>query len=120
MEKNLPKPKPSSGLKVAIIGSGPAGLTAAYHLRLLGHYVTVFEASEKLGGQLIESIPEFRLPSRIVEREVELVKTLGVEFRTSFMLGRDASINDLFQQGYKAIFIATGADKPRTPRLKGM
>ena len=120
MEKNLPKPKPPSGLRVAIIGSGPAGLTAAYHLRLLGHYVTVFEASEKLGGQLIRSIPEFRLPSRTVEREVELVKILGVEFRTSFMLGRDASIDDLFQQGYKAIFIATGADKPRTLRLKGI
>jgi len=120
MSKNLPKPKRSSGFKVAIIGSGPAGLTAAYNLRLLGHHVTVFEASEKLGGQLIRAIPEFRLPSKIVKREIALVKNLGVEFKTGVMIGKDTSINDLFQQGYKAIFIATGADKPRIPKLKGM
>ncbi len=120
IENNLPKPKPRSGFKVAIIGSGPAGITAAYHLRLMGHDVTIFEAGEKLGGRLIDSIPEFRLPSHIVEKEIGILEMFGVEFKMGVEIGRDLTIDDLFKEGYKAIFIATGASDSNVPQMKGV
>jgi len=119
-KEKIPKPKPSTGFKVAIVGSGPAGLAAAHYLRLLGHEVTVFEVSDRLGGQLTESIPEFRLPSKVVEEEIELIKELGVKFEKNRAVGRDVTIDDLLNEGYNAVFIATGAAEPRNPRIKGM
>jgi len=119
MGGNLPKPRPRSGFKVAIIGSGPAGITAAYHLRLMGHDVTIFEAGKKPGGRLIDAIPEFRLPSHIVEKEIGILSMLGVEFRLEVELGRDMTIDDLFKEGYEAVFIAVGAGESNIPRIKG-
>lgn len=117
---NLPNPRPRSGFKVAVIGSGPAGITAAYHLRIMGHDVTIFDAGEKPGGRLADSIPEFRLPSHIVEREIGILRMLDVEFRMGVEIGRDLTINNLFSQGYRAVFIATGAGESSIPRMKGV
>ncbi|RLF98269.1 MAG: dihydropyrimidine dehydrogenase [Thaumarchaeota archaeon] len=118
--ENLPKPAEEKNIKVAVIGSGPAGLTAAYRLRLLGYPVEVFEAKSVIGGELIRRIPEFRLPSKIVEREVDLVKRLGVRFKTGICVGEDIDLNDLMKQGYAAIFIATGAGVSRSPGIPGL
>ena len=118
-EENLPKVGRSTGFRVAVIGSGPAGLTAAYRLRIMGHDVTIFEAGGRLGGELIRSIPEFRLPSGVVEREAGLVKRLGVEARLGTRIGMDLGLDDLVEQGYDAVFVATGAGVPRKPRIPG-
>jgi glutamate synthase (NADPH) small chain len=105
-----PKAKPT-GKKVAIVGSGPAGITVAGDLILLGHEVTIFEALHKAGGVLVYGIPEFRLPKAIVAREVEYVKSLGVKVFTDFVVGKTRSIDELLQ-GFDAIFIGTGAGLP--------
>jgi heterodisulfide reductase subunit A-like polyferredoxin len=97
--------------KVAIIGSGPAGLTCAYYLRLKGYKVTIFEALSVLGGMLKVGIPDYRLPSNILEKEIDTILNLGVEVKTNVKVGKDLSIEDIFKQGYNAIFIATGAHK---------
>jgi glutamate synthase (NADPH/NADH) small chain len=120
IEGNLLNPRPRSGFKVAVVGSGPAGITAAYHLKLMGHDVTIFDAGKKLGGRLADSIPEFRLPSHVVERGVEILRMLSVEFRMGVEIGRDLTINDLFNQGYRAVFIATGAGESSIPQMKGV
>ena len=105
-----PKAKPT-GKKVAIVGSGPAGITVAGDLILLGHEVTIFEALHKAGGVLIYGIPEFRLPKAIVAREVEYVKSLGVKVITDFVVGKTRSIDELLQ-GFDAVFVGTGAGLP--------
>lgn len=110
--------KPPTGKKIAIVGSGPAGLNAAYHLRLNGYSVTVYEAADKIGGMLRLSIPEFRLPSNIVEDEVALLKKLGVKFELGKKVGRDILISDLMKE-YDAVFIGAGASKPKTMGIPG-
>lgn len=106
------KPNPS-GRKVAIIGSGPGGLTCAADLIQSGHQVTIFEALHKPGGVLIYGIPEFRLPKAIVEREVEYIKNLGVELKSNAVIGKLYTIDELLNdKGYDACFIATGAGLP--------
>ncbi len=105
-----PRAKPT-GKKVAIVGSGPAGITVAGDLILLGHEVTIFEALHKAGGVLTYGIPEFRLPKAIVAREVEYVKSLGVKVFTDFVVGKTRSIDELLQ-GFDAVFIGTGAGLP--------
>ena len=109
----------SSGKKVAIIGAGPAGLTAAADLAKLGHKVVVFEALHLAGGVLMYGIPEFRLPKRIVQSEVEYIKKLGVEIRTDAMIGRTFTIDELFEKGFDAIFIGTGAGLPQFLGIPG-
>jgi len=99
-------------LRVACIGSGPASLTAAGYLAGLGIKVTVFEALHELGGVLVYGIPEFRLPKSIVRREVEGLRTLGVEFITNYVGGKTITVQELFDQGYKAVFIGVGAGLP--------
>ena len=97
--------------RVAIIGSGPAGLTAAYQLAKEGYGVTVFEALPVVGGMLYVGIPEYRLPKRVLEEEVEAIKHMGVEIETNTPIGKDLTLDALFAQGYRAVFIAVGAHR---------
>ncbi len=115
----IPEKAKSTGRRVAIVGSGPAGLTAAGDLAKLGHDVTVFEALHLPGGVLVYGIPEFRLPKSIVRSEVQYVSRLGAEVRTNAIIGRTLSVDDLFSQGYDAVFIATGAGSPWFMRIPG-
>ncbi|MFA5779348.1 MAG: NAD(P)-binding protein [Elusimicrobiota bacterium] len=103
---------------VAVIGSGPAGLTCAYHLAKMGYKVTVFEALAVPGGMLRVGIPDFRLPPEIVDKEIDFIKNTGVEIKTNITVGKDISFDELCPQGkqYKAIFVAVGA--PKSSRLK--
>jgi len=111
------KPKPT-GKKVAVVGSGPAGITVAGDLILLGHEVTIFEALHKAGGVLTYGIPEFRLPKSIVAREVEYVKMLGVKVITDFVVGKTRSVDELLKE-FDAVFIGTGAGLPWFMNIPG-
>ncbi len=110
-EAEIPKPAPPTGKKVAIVGSGPAGLTVAGDLIKLGHKITIFEALHKPGGVLVYGIPEFRLPKEIVFREVDYLQKLGVELITSFIVGRTKTVDELLTE-YDAVFLGTGAGLP--------
>ncbi|MFO7898496.1 MAG: NADPH-dependent glutamate synthase [Planctomycetota bacterium] len=103
---------PPTGHRAAVIGSGPSGLTVAAELARRGHQVVIFEAFHKPGGVLVYGIPEFRLPKAIVEREIEYVKSLGVEVRTNAVVGRTITVDELFEQGYETVFIGIGAGLP--------
>ncbi len=113
----LPKP---TGRRVAIVGSGPAGLTAAGDLALMGHKVTVFESLHEPGGVLIYGIPEFRLPKDIVKAEVDYIRQLGVEVQVNAFIGQLYTLDDLFELGYDAILLATGAGLPRFLNIPGL
>ncbi len=116
----LPPIAPPTGKKVAIVGSGPAGLTCAGDLAKLGHQVTVFEALHDPGGVLVYGIPAFRLPKDIVKAEVDYLRKLGVEIKTSYVIGRMDSIDDLMNElGYDAVFIGTGAGLPTFQDIPG-
>jgi len=108
-----------NGVKIAVVGSGPSGLTAAGDLALAGYDVTVFEALHRAGGVLVYGIPEFRLPKSIVASEVEYIKKLGVTFKTNVIIGKTLPIDDLFAMGFKAIFIGSGAGAPRFMHIDG-
>lgn len=109
----------SNGIKVAIIGSGPAGITCAGELAKKGYEVTVFEALHKTGGVLSYGIPEFRLPKALVQKEVDSVAALGVKFETNVVVGRSITIDELQEQGYQGIFIGSGAGLPRFQNIPG-
>jgi glutamate synthase (NADPH/NADH) small chain len=108
-----------NGLKVALVGSGPASLITAFDLVRKGYKVTIFEALHELGGVLAYGIPPFRLPREIINEEIERLKALGVEFRTDFIVGRTATVEELFQQGYSAVFLGTGAGLPHLMGIPG-
>ncbi|MGO5028529.1 NADPH-dependent glutamate synthase [Candidatus Agathobaculum pullicola] len=110
-EEKAAKPAPN-GHKCAIIGAGPAGLTCAGDLARMGYQVTVFEALHIAGGVLMYGIPEFRLPKEIVQKEIDTLKDLGVEFVLNFVVGRSETIDELFEDGYEAIFVGSGAGLP--------
>ena len=112
------KPAPN-GHKVAVIGSGPSGLTCAGDLAKKGYEVTVFEALHTAGGVLVYGIPEFRLPKDIVQKEIDGLKALGVDVRTNMVIGRVLSIDELLEQGYEAVFIGSGAGLPRFMNIPG-
>ena len=113
-----PSPAPA-GRRAAVIGAGPAGLTAAGDLAKRGHRVTVFEALHLAGGVLIHGIPEFRLPKAILQAEVDALKALGVEFRLNFVVGKTATLDDLRAEGFDVFFIGTGAGLPNFMRIPG-
>ena len=110
-----------SGKKVAVIGSGPAGLTVAADLARMGHGVTIFEALHAAGGVLMYGIPEFRLPKTIVQREIHQLEEIGVELKVNHVIGRTFTVDDLFNElGYDAVFIGTGAGLPHFPSIPGI
>jgi glutamate synthase (NADPH/NADH) small chain len=115
-----PSSKPKiKDIKIAIVGSGPAGLTCAADLAKMGYGVTLFESLHIPGGVLVYGIPEFRLPKKIVQNEVDYIKSLGVDIRTDTLIGRTCTIEDLFNHGFKAIFIAVGAGLPQFLGIPG-
>ncbi|MGE5580385.1 MAG: NADPH-dependent glutamate synthase [Bacillota bacterium] len=109
----------SNGMKVAVVGAGPAGLTCAGDLAKLGYEVTIFESLHAAGGVLIYGIPEFRLPKEVVKREVDYVKQLGVKIETDVVVGRSITIDDLFEDGFEAVFVGSGAGLPMFMRIPG-
>lgn len=109
----------SNGHKVAVVGSGPAGLTCAGDLAKQGYKVTVFEALHLAGGVLVYGIPEFRLPKAIVQKEVDTLKALGVDVETNVVIGRTITIDELFEDGYEAVFVGSGAGLPRFMGIPG-
>lgn len=113
-----PAPIPN-GRRVAIVGSGPAGLTCAGDLALAGYAVTVFEALHQPGGVLVYGIPEFRLPKAIVEAEIDYIRRLGVRIETNVVIGKTLSVDDLFAEGYQAVFIGSGAGAPQFMNIPG-
>ncbi len=117
--KETPVKPESNGKKVAVIGSGPSGLTCAGDLAKLGYEVTVFEAFHTAGGVLVYGIPEFRLPKAIVAKEVEGLKALGVKVETNIVIGKTLTIEELFEMGFKAVFIGSGAGLPNFMNIPG-
>ena len=109
----------SNGHKVAVVGSGPSGLACASDLAKQGFEVTIYEALHKAGGVLIYGIPEFRLPKKIVAREIEGLKELGVDIETNVVIGKTITIDELFEEGYEAIFIGSGAGLPKFMGIPG-
>lgn len=117
--KNIVK-APPTGKKVAIVGSGPSGLTAAGDLVQKGHQVHVFEALHEIGGVLVYGIPEFRLPKQIIREQVDYMRAMGVEFETDVVVGRTVTIDELMEEeGYNAVFIGTGAGLPQFMGIPG-
>lgn len=121
MQGDAPKPTPvaKNGKKVAVIGSGPAGLTCAGDLAKAGYAVTVFEAFHTAGGVLMYGIPEFRLPKALVQKEIDQVKALGVDIKLNMVIGRVYSLEELKQDGYEAIFVGSGAGLPSFMGIPG-
>ncbi|MDJ0497123.1 MAG: FAD-dependent oxidoreductase [Acidimicrobiia bacterium] len=113
-----PNPAEETGKQVAVVGAGPAGMAAAYYLRRSGHKVTVFDRRELAGGILRYGIPEYRLPTEIVDNEVRKLENMGVEFRTRLALGADLKLEDL-EAAYAAVFVATGATGQRSTGIAG-
>lgn len=109
----------SNGHKVAIVGSGPSGLTCAGDLAKKGYEVTIYEALHTVGGVLVYGIPEFRLPKAIVAKEVETLKELGVDVETNVIIGKTLTIDELFEMGYEAVFVGSGAGLPRFMNIPG-
>ncbi len=119
-ERHVPAVKPETGKRVAVIGSGPASITAAADVRKEGHAVTMFEAFHKPGGVMIYGIPEFRLPKAIVQREIDTLAAMGVEIRTNFLIGRTRTLKGLLERDdYDAVFIGSGAGLPKFMHVPG-
>ena len=112
-------PETTNGHKVAVIGSGPSGLTCAGDLAKMGYEVTVFEALHELGGVLVYGIPEFRLPKAIVQKEIDNLKAIGVDIETNMVIGKVLTIDEIFEMGNEAIFVGSGAGLPRFMNIPG-
>lgn len=114
----MERPHPN-GHKVAVVGAGPSGLTAAGDLAKLGYEVTIYEALHLAGGVLVYGIPEFRLPKAIVQHEIDSLKKLGVDIQTDMVIGKVLTIDELFEMGYEAVFVGSGAGLPRFMNIPG-
>ena len=114
-----PKTAPSNGHRVAVVGSGPSGLTCAGDLAKKGYKVTVFEALHTAGGVLVYGIPEFRLPKAIVQKEVDNLTAMGVDIQTNVVIGKTLTVDELFDDGYEAVFIGSGAGLPNFMNIPG-
>jgi glutamate synthase (NADPH) small chain len=120
MDRSTIRKAEPTGKKVAIVGSGPSGLTAAGDLVQKGHQVRVFEALHELGGVLVYGIPEFRLPKQIIREQIDYMRAMGVEFETNVVVGKTVTINELMEEeGYDAVFIGTGAGAPQFMGIPG-
>ena len=115
----IPEIPEKTGRKIAVVGSGPAGLTVAGDLAKKGHDVTIFETLHKAGGVLVYGIPEFRLPKAIVESEINYLKKLGVKIELSFVIGMSETVDELFDEGFDAVFLGTGAGLPMFMQIPG-
>ena len=115
----MPEKVPSNGHKVAVVGSGPAGMTAASDLAKMGYQVTMFEALHTAGGVLVYGIPEFRLPKAIVANEITKLQAQGVEVMTNMVIGRVLTIDELFEMGFEAVFVGSGAGLPMFMNIPG-
>ena len=115
----MPEKPESNGIRVAVVGSGPAGLTCASELAKKGYAVSIFEALHTAGGVLVYGIPEFRLPKAIVANEIKKLEAMGVEVMTNMVIGKVLSIDELFEMGYKAVFVGSGAGLPMFMHIPG-
>ena len=118
-DKPAPAVPESNGHRIAVIGSGPAGLTCAGDLRKLGYDVTIYEAFHKSGGVLVYGIPQFRLPKEIVAAEIENLKAIGVKIVNNAVIGKSLTVDELFEDGYEAVFIGSGAGLPQFLHIPG-
>ena len=117
---SMPEIAPDTGKRVAIVGSGPASIACAADVRRAGHSVTVFEALHKLGGVLSYGIPEFRLPKRLVDKEISKLESMGIDFERNVLVGRTRTISELMEEdGYDAVFVGTGAGLPKFMGIPG-
>ena len=117
-QKNSVNPQ-SNHHKIAVVGSGPSGISCAYDLALLGYDITMFEALHIPGGVLVYGIPEFRLPKEIVRKEIQVLRDLGVDIKTNIIIGKTLTVEDLFSDGYEAIYLGTGAGLPKFMNIPG-
>ena len=115
----MPQKPKSNGIKVAVVGSGPASLTCASDLARLGYEITMFEAFHTAGGVLVYGIPEFRLPKAIVQNEVDKLAAMGVDVETDMVVGKTYDVDEMFEAGYRAVFIGTGAGLPMFMGIEG-
>ncbi|MCS7316405.1 MAG: FAD-dependent oxidoreductase, partial [Bryobacterales bacterium] len=118
-ESRLPPVPPWNGMRVALVGSGPASLITAFDLVRKGYKVTILEALHELGGVLAYGIPPFRLPRDIIREELDHLRAMGVEFRTDFIVGKTCTLPELFQAGFDAVFLGTGAGLPHLMGIPG-
>jgi formate dehydrogenase major subunit len=114
-----PEPKPDTGKRVAVVGAGPSGLSAAYYMALEGHKVTLLEAQKKAGGMLRFGIPPYRLPNNVLDQEIDDILSLGVELKTNQVMGRDFQIDTLREQGFDAVYLSIGAMAAKPARVPG-
>ena len=115
----MPEKPESNGIKIAVVGSGPAGLTCASELAKKGYQVSIFEALHTAGGVLVYGIPEFRLPKAIVANEIKKLEAMGVEVMTNMVIGKVLSVDELFEMGFKAVFVGSGAGLPMFMHIEG-
>lgn len=116
---SIPEVAPANGMKIAVVGSGPAGLAFAGDMAKLGYEVHILEALHEIGGVLKYGIPEFRLPNKVVDVEIESLRKMGVQFETNFIVGKTATIDDLREEGFKGFFVSSGAGLPRFMNIPG-